>query len=99
MFCALAEESLTPLRELGDYLREPDTLPQGESGRWFVLDCMRQHVREGRLETVEPAVIDRFMRALPDEHQLQVLTDLVDRWAELGAEDAMFELLGRVAQV
>jgi len=99
MFCALAEESLTPLRELGDYLREPETLPQGESGRWFVLDCMRQHVREGRLEAVEPAVIDRFMRALPDEHQLQVLTDLVDRWAELGAEDAMFELLGRVAQV
>jgi hypothetical protein len=61
MFCALAEESLTPLRELGDYLREPHTLPQGESGRWFVLDCIRQHVKEGRLEAVDAQVVDRFL--------------------------------------
>lgn len=97
MFCALAEESLIPLRELGDYLREPHTLPAGESGRWFVLDCIRQHLKEGRLATVDAATVDRFLRALPDEHQLSVLTDLVDRWGELGADEAMLDLLARVA--
>jgi hypothetical protein len=99
MFCALAEESVTPLRDLADYLREPHTLPSGESGRWFVLDCIRQQVREGRLDAIEPEVIDRFLRALPDEHQLAVLTDLVEPWGALGADSAMLELLGRVAQV
>jgi MoxR-like ATPase len=97
VFCALAEESLTPLRELPDYLREPHTLPAGESGRWFVLDCIRQHLKAGSLPQVDPAMIDAFLRALPDEHQLMVLTDLVERWGELGGEAAMLGLLRRVA--
>lgn len=97
MFCALAEESLAPLRELADYLREPHTLPAGESGRWFVLDCIRQHLKAGSLPPVDASMIDAFLRALPDEHQLMVLTDLVERWGELGGEAAMLDLLRRVA--
>lgn len=97
VFCAIADESVAPLRELGDYLREPATLPEGLSARWFVLDCIRQHLKAGTLPAVEAPVVDRFLRALPDEHQLAVVTDLVERWADLGGEAAMHALLARVA--
>lgn len=97
VFCAIAEESGTALRELHEYLEQPETLPEGLSARWFVLDCIRQHVKAGTLPAVDGAAIDGFLRALPDEHQLAVVTDLVERWAELGAEAAMHALLGRVA--
>jgi hypothetical protein len=97
VFCAIAEESVAPLRELGDYLREPATLPEGLSARWFVLDCIRQHLKAGTLPAVEEPIVDRFLRALPDEHQLAVVTDLVERWADAGGEAAMHALLARVA--
>ena len=44
-------------------------------------------------------MINRFLRALPDEHQLTLLTDLVDRWGALGADDAMFDVLKKVARI
>jgi len=97
VFCALADESLAPLRDLPDYLREPASRPEGTSARWFVLDCIRQHLRAGRLATIEPSAFDRFLRTLSDEHQLAVITDLVEDWAEAGAEEALFELMNRVA--
>ena len=97
IFCALADETLTPLRELHDYLREPQTLPEGASARWFVLDCIRQHLKAGTLGPLPPRDVDGFLRALPDEHQLAVVTDLVERWADLGGEEAMLALLSRVA--
>ena len=96
-----AEVELRPHQQLLEVvvqdLREPATLPDGLSARWFVLDCVRQHLKAGTLPAVEAPVVDRFLRALPDEHQLALVTDLVERWAELGAEDAMLALLARVA--
>lgn len=96
VFCALAEETAAPLRPLVDYLNDPERLPVGESARWFVLDCIRQHLKGGLLPPLEPGVAERFLRALPDEHQLAVVADLVAHWSELGADDAMLALLGRV---
>jgi MoxR-like ATPase len=98
-YCALAEENMPALQPLAGYLHAPHTLPVGETGRWFILDCIRQQVRQDRLGTLDPAVVDRFLRALSDEQQLTVLTDLVDRWGALGANDAMFDLLARVARL
>lgn len=98
VFCALAEEAIPVMRAPEDYLREPDSLPTGDAARWFVLDCIRQHVRDGRLHGVDRATVNRFLRALPDEHQLTLLSDLVDRWGALGADDAMFDVLRKVAQ-
>jgi len=97
VFCALAEETAAPLRPLGDYLRDPGALPLGESARWFVLDCIRQHLKAGLLEPVDANTADRFLRSLPDEHQLAVVADLVEQWGGLGGDAAMRELLARVA--
>jgi len=98
-YCALAEESIPAMRPLADYLRQPETLPGGESARWFVLDCIRQQVKQERFSNLAPADVDRFLRALSDEHQLALLTDLVDRWGALGADEAMLALLRRVTKL
>jgi hypothetical protein len=44
-------------------------------------------------------VVNRFLRSLPHEHQLTLLTDLVDRWGALGADHAMYDLLKQVARL
>jgi hypothetical protein len=98
-YCALAEESMPAMQPLAEYLRQPETLPAGESARWFVLDCIRRAVRQDRLRGVEAQAVDRFLRALSDEHQLALLTDLVDRWGMLGGDEAMLALLKRVARL
>ncbi|RYE80427.1 MAG: hypothetical protein EOP19_19010 [Hyphomicrobiales bacterium] len=97
VFCALAEDSIGAVRPLEDYLRKPELLPKGDSARWFILDCIRQFVRDGRAEGTKPAVINRFLRSLSHEHQLLVLNDMVEVWGALGADRAMYDLLRKVA--
>ena len=43
--------------------------------------------------------MNRFLRSLAPEHQLVLVTDLVERWGALGADPAMFDLLKRVARL
>lgn len=97
VFCALAEEAIGSVRPLAEYIREPALLPQGDSARWFVLDCIRQFVRDGKADGFRPRVINRFLRSLSSEHQLTLLTDMVEKWGALGADRAMFDLLRKVA--
>jgi hypothetical protein len=97
VFCALAEEAIGAVLPLEQYIREPELLPQGDSARWFILDCIRQFVRDGRADGYKPRVINRFLRSLSAEHQLIVLTDMVEKWGALGADRAMYDLLRKVA--
>jgi MoxR-like ATPase len=97
VFCALAEEEIGIVRPLAEYICEPALLPTGDSARWFVLDCIRQFVRAGKADGFKPRVIDRFLRSLSSEHQLTLLTDMVEKWGSLGADRAMFDLLRKVA--
>ena len=62
-----------------------------------MLDCIRQFVRDGKADDFKPRVINRFLRSLSSEHQLTLLTDMVEKWGALGADRAMFELLRKVA--
>lgn len=97
VYCALAEESIAPMRPLEDYIEDPALLPKGEAARWFILDCIRRRVRDERLSGLSPKAVNRFLRSLPPEHQLNVLTDLVDRWGALGADAAMLAILKKVS--
>ncbi len=97
VFCALAEESMGPLQPIEHYLRKPELLPKGDSARWFILDCIRQFVRDGRADDLPPRLINRFLRSLSQEHQLILLTDMVEKWGALGAERAMYDLMRKVA--
>ena len=97
VFCALAEEAIGAVRPLEEYFRKPDLLPKGDSARWFILDCIRQFVRDGNADGLKPPVINRFLRSLSSEHQLTLLSDMVEKWGALGADRAMFDLLRKVA--
>ena len=97
VFCALADESIGPVQPLERYLRDPELLPKGDSARWFILDCIRQFVRDGRADALPPRVINRFLRALSQEHQLLLVSDMVEKWGALGADRAMYDLLFKVA--
>ncbi len=97
VFCALAEESIGAIQPIERYIREPEILPKGDSARWFILDCIRQFVRDGRADKFPPRVISRFLRSLSTEHQLLAIGDMVEKWGSLGADKAMFDLLRKVA--
>jgi len=97
VFCALAEESMGPVQPIERYLREPGLLPKGDSARWFILDCVRQFVRDGRADGYPPKTINAFLRSLSTEHQLIVVSDMVETWGALGGDNAMFDLLNAVA--
>ncbi len=99
VFCALAEEAIGAMHPLEHYIEHPEALPGGDAARWFVLNCIRQNVRDGKLAGLKPRAVNRFLRSLPPEHQLTLLADLVDRWGALGADDAMLDLLKQVAKL
>ena len=54
VFCALAEEAIGAVRPLEEYGPKPDLLPKGDSARWFILDCIRQFVRDGNADGLGP---------------------------------------------
>ena len=71
-----------------------------EAARWFVLNCLRQRVRDNRLRGTKPRVIEKFPRILVHEQQWVLITDPVEKWgAPGGADKAMLDLLKRVAQI
>ena len=99
IFCALAEEAIGAMHPVAHYVEHPEALPRGDAARWFVLNCIRQHVRDGKLEGLKPRTVNRFLKSLAHEHQLTLLADLVDRWGALGADAAMLGLLKQVAKL
>lgn len=99
VYCALAEESIQRMQPLTHYLEHPSSLPTGDAARWFILNCIRQHVRDGRLRDVTPETVNRFLSSLPPEHQLTLVADLVEHWSALGADPAMLALLKQVTQL
>lgn len=99
VFCALAEEAIERMYPLEHYIKHPDALPKGDAARWFVLNAMRQHIRDGRINGLSPRAINKFLKSLPTEHQLTLVGDLVAQWSALGADPAMLDLLKTVVKL
>lgn len=99
VFCALAEDLIGPMKPLEHYIENPQALPAGEAARWFILNCIRQLVKDDRLRGLPPKTIDRFLASLSSEQQLTLLSGLVERWGALGAGRAMFSLLKKVTKL
>jgi hypothetical protein len=99
VFCALSEEMIGRMQPLTHYIEHPESLPSGDAARWFVLDCIRQQVRDGRLQGLPPEMVSRFLASLPAENQLTLVADLVGHWSELGADPAMLALLKDVTKL
>ena len=99
VFCALGEEAIGKMRPIEDYIGAPDLLPKTDAARWFILNCIRQNVREGKLSHLKPRTVNKFLGSLPPEAQLTLLTELVEQWGALGADKSMLKLLKEVTAV
>lgn len=99
VFCALAEEAIGRMRPIEDYIAAPDLMPKTDAARWFILNCIRQNVREGKLSHLKPRSVNRFLGSLPAEAQLTLLTELVEQWGALGADKSMLKLLKDVTAI
>ena len=96
VFCALAEEAIGPMRPLEEYIEAAGAAAASGLGA-LVHPQLHPPVRARRQgRPIQAAHINRFLRSLSSEHQLTVLTDLVEQWGALGADRAMFDLLKKV---
>jgi hypothetical protein len=80
------------------YIADPKLMPAGDTARWFILDCIRQFVRDGRADAMPGKLVNRFLRSLSPEHQLILVSDMVEKWGALGADAAMLALLRKVTK-
>lgn len=99
MFCAMTDERIERLRPAAYYIDHPEELPTAEAPRWFVLNRLRRLVETGQMHEVAPTTMHRFFSSLSQEHRLTLVVDLVEPWAEVGAEDALMNLLWEVTGV
>ncbi len=99
MFCAMTETPIADLRLAEHYVEHPEELPAAETPRLFILGRIRRLAETGKLNGHAPAVLNRFLRALSQEHRLTMLVDQVPLWGALGADDAMLETLWEVTGV
>lgn len=96
VFCAMAEENISGLLPLDEYLRDPAKLPTADAARWFILSRVRGAAERGELKSYSPQVIQNFLAGLPEEHRCALLVDLVETWADLGATDVLLRTLAEV---
>ena len=97
VYCALAEHDVAPPAPLKDYLTGAAELPEGDSGRWFVLNWIRDQLprmaEAGDLVEVSAEQVNAFLMGLPQEHRFALLVDRVPVWSRLGADDALLQSL------
>ncbi len=96
VFCALSEEQIGELKPVRDYIEHPENLPATNTARWFILNRVRSSAAKGELDDMSGDAINAFLNALPDEFRFALLVDMVETWARLGAEQAMFDSLAEV---
>ena len=99
VYCALAEHDVAPPEPLQRYLNCLADLPPDDSGRWFILNWIREelarHHAAGDLAElgVPGNNVNRFLMGLPPEHRFALLVDMVPVWSELGADESMLQSL------
>jgi hypothetical protein len=96
IFCTIAEEMITGLLPMEDYLRDPSLLPEDDTARWFVICRIRALVQRGELAGLGPEAVNHFLRSVPIEHRFALMVDLVEAWGDLGAEPALLLTLQEV---
>jgi hypothetical protein len=93
IFCAMAEEAIAGLLPVIDYVLDPEKLPPDASTLWFVLCRVRRMAQDGGLKEIPAEGINRFLAAIPLEHRLALIVDLVATWGALGADPALLDTL------
>jgi hypothetical protein len=104
VYCALAEHNIATPQPFEAYLNGTAKLPDDDSGRWFVLNWIREELSRRdeedwsspdplRLESVTPEQVNEFLLGLPQEHRFALLVDMVPVWSRLGADESLLQSL------
>lgn len=96
LFCALCEEGLGEMRDIGEYVADPSLLPGTETARWFLVSRLRHAVAHDDLKGTTPERVNAFLEAVGEEFRFALLLDHVEKWAELGASAVMLATLRQV---
>ena len=96
LFCALCEEGLGEMREVGEYVINPSLLPKTETATWFLVSRLRHAVAHDALTGTTPERVNAFLEAVGEEFRFALLLDHVEKWAELGASAVMLATLRQV---
>ena len=100
VFCALAEEAIgadAADRVLHRGSRDAAEAPRPRAGSSSTASA--RTCATASFADLKPRAVNRFLRSLPPENQLTLLTDLVEQWGALGADRAMLELLKKVTEL
>jgi hypothetical protein len=100
VYCAFAEHNVAPPAPLEAYLNGSAKLPTDDSGRWFVLNWIREELSrryaEGdlaELGVMTAGQVNQFLLGLPEEHRFALLVDAVPAWSQLGADESLLQSL------
>jgi MoxR-like ATPase len=99
IYCAMAEELISNLLPLDEYIRDPSKLPTDDTARWFVFCRIRNLVQRGDMSKYSKDQIHRFLMAVPTEHRFALMVDLPKEWGALGASDAFRVTLKEVTGI
>ena len=75
VYCALAEEAIGPMQPIECYIENPALLPSAAATRWFILDCVRQNVRNGKLARFEAP----YRQSVPAQPSAREPADAADQ--------------------
>jgi hypothetical protein len=93
VYCAMAEEKIDNLLSINEYIINPEKLPKENTAIWFILSHIRLLVQRNELKGLSEETINNFLIYLSIEHRFTIIVGLVNQWAELGAEIALFDTL------
>lgn len=93
LFCALCEEGLAELRPVPEYFDNPSLLPKTETAMWFLVSRVRQALTNHELAGLSASKVNLFLATVSDEYRFALLLDLVEPWANLGANELMLATL------
>jgi hypothetical protein len=93
VFCAMAEEKITDLLPVAEYIADPEKLPASQTAIWFVLSTIRSQVQNYQIRDIPESRINAFLNFLTIEQRFTLITGCIEQWAELGAEEALLKTL------
>ena len=91
LFSAYLEEDFDDLHPIVEYIKDPEKLPKEDVALWFVLSQIRGLVQRDELQECTPRQVNGFLAELTEEHRLCLLSELVGKWAEIGAHDSIIQ--------
>lgn len=96
VFCSIVEEKISSLKNIIEYIKNPSMLPKDNTSLWFILNFIRNEVKNNKIINISSEDINKFINALPMEQRCALIINIVDKWVRLGAKDSLITSLREI---